>query len=317
MADAAPSGRDAAGPSPVPPPDWQALGRVLSRGYVESGFIGGVTRLPVEAVVRDMLSEERADEQVAEMRRHAGLAGIDLAGARILEVGSGCGMLVVRGRTAHGLDIRGIEPSMGEYSSTLEVCRRLIGHYGLPADVIRDATGEAIPFPDDSFDLVYSSNVLEHVGNPEAVLDEALRVLKPGGLLLVVVPNYGSWWEGHYGILWLPGMPAWLAKLYVRLFGRDPAYVDTLNLIDRPRLERWAARHRDRLAVEGWGWEMFEKRLRTLEFGEWAALSLAKRIASWVHRLGVLEPAIWLARRLHWETPIVLAARKTSGAGRS
>lgn len=299
MAEAAPAG------STVPPPDWQELGRLLAPGYVDSGFIGGVTRLPVEAVVRDMLSEARADEQVAELRRHA-----DLTGARILEVGSGCGMLVARGRSAHGLDIRGIEPSMGEYSSTLEVCRRLIEHYGLPGDAVVDATGEAIPYPDDSFDIVYSSNVLEHVGDPAAVLDEALRVLKPGGRLLVVVPNYGSWWEGHYGILWLPRLPAAAAKLYVRLFGRDPSYIDTLNLIDRSWLERWAARHAGRLEVDGWGWDMFERRLRTLEFGEWAALSLAKRIASWVHRLGALEPAIWLARRLHWETPIVLSARK-------
>lgn len=294
----------------VPPPDWVELGRLLSRGYIESGFIGGVTRVPVEDVVRDMLSEARADEQVAELRRHAAAAGVDPATARILEVGSGCGMTVVRGRTAHGLDIHGIEPSMGEYSSTLDVCRRLIGHYGLPADAVRDATGEAIPFPDASFDIVYSSNVLEHVGDPAAVLDEALRVLKPGGLLLIVVPNYGSWWEGHYGILWLPGLSARLAKLYVQLLGRDPAYVDTLNLIDRAWFDRWRARHGERLEVLGWGWDVFERRLRTLGFGDWAALSVAKRIVTLVHRSGLLEPAIWLARRLHWETPIIFAARK-------
>lgn len=304
MADAA-TGRN----GPPVPPDWAELGRLLSRGYIDSGFIGGVTRVPVADVVRDMLSEARADEQIDEIRRAAAAAGLDAGTARILEVGSGCGMTVVRGRVTHGLDIHGIEPSMGEYSSTLDVCRRLIDHYGLPVDAVRDATGEAIPFADASFDIVYSSNVLEHVGNPGAVLDEALRVLKPGGLLLIVVPNYGSWWEGHYGILWLPGMPAWLAKRYVRLFGRDPAYVDTLNLIDRRWFDRWLSRHRG-VEVLGWGWEVFERRLRTLDFGEWAALSVAKRIVTLVHRSGLLRPAVWLARRLHWETPIIFAARK-------
>jgi len=297
MAEAAPPDRTE--------PDWTELGRLLARGYLDTGFAGGVTRVPVEQVVRDMLSAARADEQIAEMRR----AG-PVEGKRILEIGSGTGMLVVRGRTAHGLDLWGIEPSAGEYSATLDVGRRLLAHYGLPPDTIREAPGEAIPYPDASFDLVYSSNVLEHVRDPQAVIDEAVRVLKPGGDLLIVVPNYGSWWEGHYGILWLPRMPAWLAKLYVRTLGRDPAYVDTLNLVDHRRLEGWLARHRDRLEVLGWGWDVFERRLRTLGFSEWAALATVKRLARLVHRSGALEPVLWLARRLRWETPIILHARK-------
>lgn len=289
----------------IPPPDWDELGRVLARGYLDSGFIGGVTRVPVEDVVRDMLSEARADEQIAEMRRTG-----DLTGKRILEIGSGTGMLVVRGRTAHGLDLWGIEPSAGEYSASLDVARRLLAHYGLPGEAIREAPGEAIPYPDASFDLVYSSNVLEHVRDPQAVIDEAVRVLKPGGQLLLVVPNYGSWWEGHYGILWLPRMPAWLAKLYVRLFGRDPAYVDTLNLVDHGRMLRWLEPHRGRLEVLDWGWGVFEARLRTLGFSEWAALATVKRLARLVHRSGLLEPVLWAGRRLHWETPIILHARR-------
>ncbi len=293
-----------------PAPDWDELGRLLANGYVDSGFAaeqggGGVTRLPARQVARDMLSEARADEQVAELRRVG-----DLAGKRILEVGSGCGMLVVRARTAHGLDVHGIEPSSGEYSATLAVARRLIDHHGLAQDVIREAPGEAIPHPDASFDIVYSSNVLEHVGDPQAVLDEALRVLKPDGHLLFVVPNYGSWWEGHYGVLWLPKLTARAAKIYVRLLGRDPAYIDTLNLIDHRHLKAWLARHAGEVEALDWGWDMFERRLRTLAFSEWAALATVKRLAGLVHRLRLIEPVLWLGRRLHWETPIILHARK-------
>ncbi|WP_431857337.1 methyltransferase domain-containing protein [Azospirillum sp.] len=288
-----------------PPPDWADLARRLAAVHVATGFTGGVTRIPADQVARDMLSEARADEQVAEMRRIA-----DLRGKRILEVGSGCGMLVVRGRVAHGLDLWGVEPSAGEYGATLDVARRLLDHYGLPQDAIAEAPGEALPFPDASFDVVYSSNVLEHVRDPQAVIDEAVRVLKPGGQLLFVVPNYGSWWEGHYGILWLPRMPAWLAKAYVRLLGRDPAYVDTLNLVDRGRMERWMARHAGTMEVLDWGWDVFEQRLRTLAFSEWAALATVKRIARLVHRSGLLELVLRVGRRLHWETPIILHARK-------
>lgn len=290
---------------PDRPPDWDELAQLLARGYVETGFAGGVTRLPAEAVARDMLSESRADEQVAELRRTG-----DLTGARILEVGSGCGMFVVRARTAHGLDVHGIEPSAGAYCATLAVARRLLDHYDLPQDAIREAPGEAIPHPDASFDVVYSSNVLEHVRDPRAVLGEALRVLKPGGRLLFVVPNYGSWWEGHYGILWWPGLPAWAAKAYVRLLGRDPAYIDTLNLISRRHLETWLAPHTKQVEVLDWGWSVFEARLRTLAFSEWAALATVKRLAGLVHRLHLIEPVLWLGRRLHWETPIILSLRK-------
>jgi SAM-dependent methyltransferase len=290
---------------PAGEPDWNELRRLLARGYADSGLFGGVLRVSADRAMADLLSEARIDEQVAEMGRYG-----PLAGKRILEIGSGSGMLVVRGRTRHGLDIQGVEPGTAEYSSTLDVCRRLIAHYRLPPEVVHEGRGEALPFPDASFDLVYSSNVLEHVGNPEGVLDEALRVLRPGGTMVMVVPNYGSWWEGHYGILWWPEMPAWLAKLYVRALGRDPSYVDTLSLIGYRRLARWRAAQGEAVSVLDWGWEVFERRLRTLEFSEWAALGTAKRIARLVHRSGLLNPVIAIARRLHWQTPVIMALRK-------
>ena len=292
-----------------PAPDeagWGPIAELLEGAYRDSGFAGGVSQVPLDRMVHDMLSARRAEEQVAELRRCG-----DLAGKRILEVGSGCGSLLVYGRAFHGLDIHGIEPgSQSDFSTTMAVCHRLLDHHGLSHDVVREASGEAIPHPDASFDIVYSSNVLEHVGDPAAVLAEAIRVLKPGGILCFVVPNYGSWWEGHYGELWLPHMPAWLAKLYVRALGRDPSYVDTLNLVNRGRMERWLAPHRDRIEILDWGWSVFEYRLSTLDFSEWAALSVTKRVASWVHRLGLLRPVLWLARRLHWETPLILTLRK-------
>lgn len=49
--------------------------------------------------------------------------------------------------------------------------------------------GSAIPYADETFDLVFADNVLEHLTEPAAVFSEVARVLKPGGLFLFKTPN--------------------------------------------------------------------------------------------------------------------------------
>ncbi|MEO7573201.1 MAG: class I SAM-dependent methyltransferase [Acidimicrobiales bacterium] len=61
------------------------------------------------------------------------------------------------------------------------------------------ANGDALrlPFPDDTFDRIIASEVLEHVSDDQVALDEVLRVLKPGGTLAATVPA------------WLPEQVCW------------------------------------------------------------------------------------------------------------
>jgi SAM-dependent methyltransferase len=114
----------------------------------------------------------------------------------------------------------------------------LLARNDIASDRLVNATGERLPFDTGSMDLVVSFDVLEHVQSPLAVLKESLRVLKPGGLLYGFAGTSGYWWEWHYAIPWIPGLPRWLARHWVRSFGRNPAFLDELNLLSTPRFKR-------------------------------------------------------------------------------
>jgi ubiquinone/menaquinone biosynthesis C-methylase UbiE len=57
----------------------------------------------------------------------------------------------------------------------------------------RLASLEALPFPADSFDVIFSEYVFEHLRDPEQVLLEMKRVVKPSGSILILAPNYFSY----------------------------------------------------------------------------------------------------------------------------
>lgn len=69
-----------------------------------------------------------------------------------------------------------------------------VGDKGIP---IHNANIYALPYADNTFDAVIYSEILEHVDNDVAALKEAYRVLKPGGVLAITVPNanYPFWWD--------------------------------------------------------------------------------------------------------------------------
>lgn len=77
----------------------------------------------------------------------------------------------------------------------IQKARVNVGH--LPNVALHCANIYAMPYPDNTFDAVILSEVLEHVDDDVAALREAYRVLKPGGVVAITVPhqNYPFWWD--------------------------------------------------------------------------------------------------------------------------
>jgi 2-polyprenyl-6-hydroxyphenyl methylase/3-demethylubiquinone-9 3-methyltransferase len=103
---------------------------------------------------------------------------IDPRGKKVLDVGCGGGLLAEEFARL-GCQVIGIDPS----ASSLATARAHAQQAGLGIDY-RVGVGEDLPFADESFEVVYCSDVLEHVNNPETVISEMARVLKQDGVFL-------------------------------------------------------------------------------------------------------------------------------------
>ena len=158
--------------------------------------------------------------------------------AKILDVGSGVGGFVVGCRQL-GYQGFGVEPDRIGAGARLTAIQ--IAASRVSSNVFASAVGEALPFPDRTFDLVTLNQVVEHVPDQLAVLREAVRVLRPGGALYVACPNYLRFYESHYKVLWLPLMPKSLGRLYLRLRGRNPVMLRDLYYTTNHRLRTWLA----------------------------------------------------------------------------
>jgi SAM-dependent methyltransferase len=119
-------------------------------------------------------------------------------GRRVLEVGCGAGTDLVRfargGAIVTGVDIA---------PSAIDLARTNFQQQGLQAD-LRVADGEHLPFPDDSFDLVYAHGVMQYTSNAAALVSECRRVLDPGGEAVFQAYNRISWLNALSKVMKVP-----------------------------------------------------------------------------------------------------------------
>jgi SAM-dependent methyltransferase len=115
---------------------------------------------------------------------------VDFNGYRdrdVLEVGCGAGVDLARFAKG-GARVTGVDLA----ESAIALARANFEQQGLTAD-LRVADGEQLPFADDSFDLVYAHGVVQYTPDPQRLVNECRRVLKPGGQAVFQVYNRISW----------------------------------------------------------------------------------------------------------------------------
>lgn len=125
-------------------------------------------------------------------------------GTRMLDYGCGAAPYLGHFR-ARGANISGAEVTPAIVSTY-----RAAGF-----DVALIENMERIPFPDGEFDVVYMMQVIEHVARPHDFLSEVRRILRPGGLVYLAMPNALSIWRRVFGANWVAG---WFAPFHLFVY---------------------------------------------------------------------------------------------------
>jgi SAM-dependent methyltransferase len=167
----------------------------------------------------------------------------EFAGKDVLEIGCGIATdgleFARRGARYVGVDLT---------PRAIEHARERFGLFGVPGRFEVTNAEEPLPFPDNSFDHIYSFGVIHHSPTPERIVREMHRVLRPGGTFTVMLYNRSSI-NYYVEIMFLRKVFRWL--LVPRFM---PALLSRLTGFDQWKLEghREALVGRGKLTHEQW-----------------------------------------------------------------
>lgn len=151
----------------------------------------------------------------------------DLSGLTVLDLGCSTGFITHElhraGARVTGVDID--EPGLA----------RARDRFGGQISFVC-ADGEALPWPSGSIDAVVFNHIYEHVVDPDAVMAEIRRVLRPEGVAYLGLGNRLGILEPHYKLPFLSWLPYGLADRYVAVTGRAERYHERFRT--RPGLRR-------------------------------------------------------------------------------
>lgn len=248
---------------------------------------------------RRINQEQYQADRLAQLERAAG----PLVGLRVLDLGAGMGGFAVAAA------LRGALVTVSEYNRAYcEIVRLRAARHRIELPIV-NAAGEGLPLPSAQFDAVVCWDVIEHVRDPQLVLSEIARVLRPGGAALITVINRRAWVDPHYhmrGINWLPRP---LAERIIARRGRSKASAAFRDMQRLSEMHYYGFAEFRRLAAR-YGFQMRDLREELLRDGMLHSPKMARRIVRGaLRRLGV-EPIAYRLQRNYYSGMFELALVK-------
>jgi SAM-dependent methyltransferase len=130
----------------------------------------------------DVLDRVRAEPAYAAYKERVAELLRPVAGGRYLELGTGTGADARALQDRHRVEVTGVDSA----TTMVEEARRR----GVREALVADA--HALPFDDATFDGAWADRVFQHLERPEAALAEMIRVVRPGGRIVVADPDYDT-----------------------------------------------------------------------------------------------------------------------------
>lgn len=195
---------------------------------------------------------------IAQFTRHRG--------KKLLEVGVGAGTDHLQWARA-GCECYGVDLT----DAAIETTRSHLALYGLESNLQR-VDAEALPFPDENFDVVYAWGVIHHSEHPERIIAEIRRVLKPGGEFIGMLYGrrsplaFKEWvknallkgrpWRSFSDVLWnhveSVGTKAYTVSELGRMFSsfETATFKPMITQYDKDKWPRWLSK----FFPDDWGW---------------------------------------------------------------
>ncbi|MGA2915000.1 MAG: class I SAM-dependent methyltransferase [Sedimentisphaerales bacterium] len=247
---------------------------------------------------RGISTEQRAHEQLQSFLSDCNIENPQ--GKKTLEIGFKNGLFLDECRKA-GLIATGLEINK-EY---LEKVKKEFPHLDL-----RWYDGGKFPIPDNYFDFVVSFQVLEHVNSTEHIIKECLRVLKDGGIMYHICPNYHSFYEGHYQVFWLPFLNKKTARIYLKLLGHYTSYFEGLNIIKPKHIIKVFKKYQNELEMISLGKKEFIRKFNPEQI-EKVNQRFLKKCLKVLNAIPAIKKCfLWTACATGFYYPITVISRK-------